>query len=150
MISQKDLAYFDITKFMADTLSRDNSTKVGCFVIEPESYQILVTGYNGFPRKVFESADRKERPLKYVYTEHAERNAFYHAARHGIKLLGGTLITTMFPCHDCARGIIQVGIKHIITNPQEIERWSESSGYALQMLLEADINISYIGQQDNE
>jgi dCMP deaminase len=144
MITEKEQQYVELTQHIANIFSRDNSTKVGCLVLHPETLEILVTGYNGFPRKVIELPNRKERPLKYTFTEHAERNAIYSAARRGIPLEGATIITTLFPCADCARAIIQSGIKRLISKPQDNERWTESSGYATAMLEEANINISLL------
>lgn len=143
MLTNKELTYLDVPRYFADKFSRDNSTKVGAIVIDPESYQVLLTGYNGFPRKVKELPERMERPAKYLYTEHAERNAIYHAARKGPHTLGATMICTMFPCADCARAIIQAGIIRVITPDIAVERWAESSEAARQMLIEAGVQIEY-------
>ena len=72
-------------------------------------------------------ARRRDRPLKYLWTEHAERNAFYNAARSGISLNGCILyVNSLPPCCDCARGIIQTGIIEIHCNYSKIpERWNE-------------------------
>ena len=148
MITEKELKYVRLTKFLADEFSRDTSTKVGTIIIHPETYEILVTGYNGFPRKVDERLDRKERPIKYAFTEHSERNALYSAARRGISVNGAILISTMFPCSDCARGIIQSGISRIISPPIDNERWVESSKYAEEMLQEAGITIDLIKKEE--
>lgn len=75
--------------------------------------------------------------------EHAERNALYNACRHGTPLQGSIAIITLFPCYDCARGLIQSGIKTIIT--MEIDerkvRWQENWDISKKMLEEAGINI---------
>ena len=77
--------------------SKDRSTQVGC-VIVGDSNQILSGGYNGFPRGVVDDIDsRHERPAKYLWTEHAERNAIYNAARHGIRLESASLYNTLVP-----------------------------------------------------
>lgn len=96
--------------------SKDPSTKVGC-VIVGEGNVILSLGFNGFPRKVHEQVDgRWVRPEKYIWTEHAERNAIYNAARHGIKLEGSRAYLNWEPnpCSDCTRALIQAGIKEVI------------------------------------
>lgn len=109
-----------IKKFvdLANTIagwSKDNSTKVGAVAVN-DDYRVLSIGYNGFPQGVNDNIpERKERPLKYDYTEHAERNLIYTAASEGITLRNSTIVTTLFPCPDCARGIIQSKIKRVIT-----------------------------------
>jgi dCMP deaminase len=145
MISLKELDYLSFASDLANRFSRDNSTKVGAIILNPNTLHILSTGYNGFPRKVLETKDRMERPLKYVYTEHAERNAIYGAARQGHSLDGSLMICTMFPCHDCARAIIQSGIMRIISYKPNNERWAESNGHSLTMFNEAGIIVDLVG-----
>ena len=96
--------------------SKDPSTKVGC-VIVGEGNVVLSMGFNGFARNIEESrSDRWVRPEKYIWVEHAERNAVYNAARHGIKLEGSRLYVNcdLSICADCARAIIQAGIREVI------------------------------------
>lgn len=92
--------------------SRDE-TKVGCVVVGPEKVPVVVT-FNGPPIGVRESAERRERPVKYLYTSHAEENAVAFAARYGIGLAGMTAYVTHMPCARCARSLIQAGIRRII------------------------------------
>jgi dCMP deaminase len=95
--------------------SKDDSTKVGAVVIGPVNREIRTVGYNGFPRKFDDSiVEYKERPLKYFYTEHAERNAIYNATRIGVSLDDCWMFSTHFPCPDCTRGIIQSGISRLV------------------------------------
>ena len=73
------------------TWSKDRSTKVGC-VIVGQYNEIKAVGYNGFVRGSDDSVDaRHERPAKYDWTEHAERNAIYQAARCGVSLNGAKM-----------------------------------------------------------
>lgn len=129
--------------------SKDRSTKVGCVIVD-DNRIILATGYNGFPRGIDDDIDeRHERPAKYSYTEHAERNALYSAARNGIKLEGSTIYVTWLPCVDCTRGIIQSGIKKIVTkkldeNDPLVERWRESHNFSLKLIEESKTQLLYI------
>jgi dCMP deaminase len=83
--------------------SKDQSAKTGCVIVGPDRL-IRSVGYNGFVRGVDDEVDsRHERPAKYSWTEHAERNAIYNAARIGISLAGATCYVNWFPCADCAR-----------------------------------------------
>lgn len=122
--------------------SKDTSTKVGCCILGP-NHEVRSVGYNGFPRNVDDTIiKRYERPLKYKFTEHSERNAIYNAVRMGIGLEGCTLYTTMSPCCDCARGIIQTGIIQVIVNQEIVpERWVEDFELAINMLREAGVEV---------
>lgn len=106
--------------------SKDPSTKVGA-VIVGEHRNIISTGFNGFPRGVREHVkscgphpgldeERWSRPAKYLRVEHAERNAVFNAARHGIRLEGSRMYLNWepCPCTDCARAIIQSGIIEVV------------------------------------
>lgn len=92
--------------------SEDRSTKVGAVIVGPNN-RVVSVGYNGFPSGVEDKPERHERPEKYQYTEHAERNAIYNA-----KMVpeGSTLYLNweLFPCADCTRAIIQSGIKRVV------------------------------------
>lgn len=101
------------------TWSKDRSRSVGC-VIVGTSNQILSTGYNGFPRGVDDTVpQRHERPEKYAWTEHAERNAIYNAARSGVSLDGASMYIPWFPCAACARAIVQAGLSELVAVPQD-------------------------------
>ena len=122
--------------------SKDESSKIGAVVVGPDQ-EIRSTGYNGFPRGFNDSDPAKqERPLKYKYFEHAERNAIYNAARFGASLLGCTLYCEWPPCTDCARAIIQSGITTVINSKSIIdcpERWRDDMNLAHEMLLDCGV-----------
>ena len=102
--------------FLISTWSKDTSTKTGALVVGPDR-EIRATGYNGLVRGVDDNIpERMERPTKYDFFEHAERNAIYNACLTGTSLKGCTLYATHSPCTDCARAIIQAGIKTVVTN----------------------------------
>lgn len=134
--------------------SRDPSTKVGC-VIVGEDHQILSTGFNGFPRGVRDLEGRyRVRETKYMFIEHADRNAIFNAARTGIALKGSTMYLPWRPCHECTRAIIQAGITHIVVNnlPISIElekRWGKSWDVSDTMIIESGINITFIDVEVN-
>jgi dCMP deaminase len=122
--------------------SKDRSTKVGAVIIN-KNRDIIATGYNGFPRGCDDDLDeRHERPEKYFWAEHAERNAIFAAAKLGHPLDGATVYVTvadgnpLFSCADCARAMIQSGIREIVadlpdfTNPT----WGEDFKRSLTML----------------
>lgn len=137
--------YKEAAKFFAGW-SKDRNRKVGAVIVTSEN-RIISTGYNGFPTGVNDNVDaRHERPAKYLFTEHAERNAIYSAANHGIRLNGCTMILEWYPCCDCARGIIQSGIKKVVCSAPDFtdERWGDSFRAADEMFKEANITIEYL------
>jgi len=129
--------------------SRDRSTKVGAVIVGPDR-EIRSVGYNGFPRSVDDEVEfRHERPAKYLFTEHAERNAAYNAARVGIPLKGCTAYVSLYPCADCARALIQVGIKRIVVGSKDDPRgtwgtWGESFVAAEAMLADAGVEVVFV------
>jgi len=127
--------------------SKDPSTKVGCVIVDDEHF-VLSTGYNGFPVGVQDIDERyQDRPVKYAFIVHAEANAISHAARHGVTLNGATIYTPWHPCNECAKLIIQSGIKTVITKQMDDDkksRWEKHCAIANVMLTEAGINVKYI------
>ena len=128
--------------------SKDQSTQIGA-VIVGEDNEVLSTGYNSFPRGLDDSKqERQERPEKYFWFEHAERNAIYSAARIGIPIKNSSIyLTSGLPCMDCARGIVNSGIrivhcKHICTTKNK-EKWDESQSKSYQLLLECGVNVIF-------
>ena len=151
MIShEKSIKYFKLVRYMADIFSKDPSTKVGCLLLAPESYQILSLGYNGFPRGVDDSVEQRwTRPTKYNYVVHAEANCIYNAARSGTCTEGAIAVTTLHPCTDCCRALIQSGIKTVVTvKPDyEDERWGEHFRISQEMFQECGINVMFVDEK---
>ena len=134
------------------TYSKDKNTQTGAVIIDDDKNEIVM-GYNGFPRGADDDTDQRryERPLKYLWTEHAERNAFYKAARMGIKTKGGTMYCTYFPCADCSRAIIQGGIIKLVTEKPDFnhERWGESWIEAMIMLRECGVEVVWTNVEED-
>jgi len=143
--------FLDLTELVS-SWSKDRSTQVGAVVVDDNNIP-LVVGYNGFPRGVDDDVDeRHERPAKYYYTEHAERNAIYAAARNGIKLEGSTIyLLWKWPCADCARGVIQSGIKRIVSYnrdfPGKKKDWDIHFIAATEMLDEAGVEVIFVNEE---
>ena len=111
--------------------SKDTSTKVGAVIVGPAG-EDRASGYNGAPRGcgADEPGDPRGtgRPEKYFWFSHAELNAITNAARVGVPLEGCTIYVTHPPCMDCARAIVQAGIKRVVTvrpSADFVERWEE-------------------------
>lgn len=127
--------------------SKDQSTQIGA-VIVGRNKEIVSTGYNSFPRGIDDSVlARQERPEKYFWFEHAERNAIYNAALIGASTEGCTMyLSCEIPCADCTRGIINSGIKEIVCKQERVthqDKWLESSQRSLTMLNEAGVEVRY-------
>lgn len=92
--------------------SKDPSKKVGAVIVNDNKH-VLSMGYNGFPRGVEDGPGRySDKLLKRILVSHAERNALDNAPT---SVEGATLYSTLFPCNECAKGIIQRGIKTVVT-----------------------------------
>jgi dCMP deaminase len=126
--------------------SKDTSRGVGAVIVD-EDERVLSVGYNGFPRGADDTKEeRYERPAKYLYTEHAERNCIYSAARNGVSLKDAIIFTSLYPCADCARGIIQSGIKTVVTYPIEEnhDKWGESFKVSAELFEECGVKVKFI------
>lgn len=142
----KNEKYIDIAKAIA-ALSKDPSTKVGAVLLGPNG-EGGAWGYNGAPRGCNADVDhRSDRPEKYFWFEHAERNAIYTAARTGFTTTGCTMVVTHAPCMDCARGIVQAGIKKVIfPKPDKdfFERWEDHLERMAYLFSECGIEVEVI------
>ncbi len=128
--------------------SKDNSTQIGA-VIVGEDNEVLSTGYNSFPRGLHDNLqERQERPEKYFWMVHAELNAILNAARVGTKLKNSTIyITSGIPCVDCAKSIVNAGIKTVyckkVCTTKNKEKWEESQKRSIQLLKECEVSIYF-------
>jgi dCMP deaminase len=115
-----DARIFALCKLVA-SWSEDRNRQVGNVIVGPGN-EIRATGYNGLPRKVHahhEARHSREEGEKYLWFEHAARNAIYNMARAGISSLDCSIYVSSFPCADCARAIIQTGIKQLNSFPAD-------------------------------
>ena len=125
--------------------SKDPSTQVGAIAVNRIG-SVVAQGYNGFPRGIEDKDLRyQDRELKYQYVVHAEMNVIYNASLNGVSLFGSTMYVYGLPvCSDCAKGIIQSGISHVIMNDQEIpEDWKESADLTFDMFTEAGVEYTF-------
>lgn len=120
--------------------SKDPSTKVGAVIVRPDR-SIVSVGYNGFPRGVNDAEHRYlDKPVKYSLVVHAEANAILAAKE---SLQDAVLYVTLFPCNECAKLIIQSGIRTIVA-PQVTEEhahWGDSMKTSWTMFLESGVVV---------
>ena len=123
--------YFMSISLLAAQRSKDPNTQVGCCIVSgkdspyPENV-IISTGYNGFPYGCSDDEfpwDRTGTPnaTKYPFVVHSELNAILNAG--GKSLVGAKLYVSLFPCNECAKAIIQSGIKEVIYG---IDKYSDT------------------------
>lgn len=144
-MSSWDNYFMGLAGYVA-TRSKDRSTKVGCVIVGPDN-EIRSTGFNGFPRGVDDACEaRHARPAKYLWTEHAERNAIYNAARMGTALKGCRIYLPWFPCMDCARAIVQSGIGELICVAPDVTnlKWGEDFRNSAVLLEEAGVGVRHV------
>jgi dCMP deaminase len=140
----KNSKYYLSIAFLVAQQSEDPMTKIGAIIVG-EDKEIRSTGYNGLPRGCNHDEDRLERPQKYLWIEHAERNAIYNAARMGISIKDCIMFTNAIPCPDCTRAIIQSGIKVVAVHSKYVnatlEKWKDTIKISTDMLNEAGIAL---------
>lgn len=122
--------------------SPDRSRKVGAILARPDG-TIVSSGCNTLPLGV-EHADRYlDRPAKYDWTEHAERNAIFAAAREGVATKGCTMVLPWFPCKECARAIVQAGVSRVVAQYPDLSdpTWGEGFRIGLEMFAKANIQF---------
>jgi len=137
-----DKYFLDMAKGAA-SLSKDPSSILGAVAVRDKS--VLSTGYNGFPRGVYDYPDRySDRETKLKYVVHAEMNCIFNAARNGISLIGATMyVDGIATCSECAKGVIQSGITDVVMRYKPMKSsWADSFKLTKEMFREAEINFA--------
>lgn len=117
-VPSKTNIYMAMAKLISKR-SKDPNTQVGAVIVSKED-RILSVGYNGFPNRCSDDVlpwareAESEYDTKYPYVVHAELNAILNFRGDNKALEGSTLYVTLFPCHECAKAIIQSGISRIV------------------------------------
>ncbi len=117
--------------------SKDPRAKVGAVIVDAEK-RIVSLGYNGFPRGVKDDEERlRDKATKLRLVVHAEANAILNAHRIPDQC---TLYTTQVPCDECAKLIIQAGIKTVVSLDEDAEKWAT----AIEVLREARVTVNLV------
>lgn len=106
--------YFMGVAMLAAGRSKDPNTQVGACIVSPENI-IISTGYNGMPKGCSDDEfpwARTGEETKYPFVVHAELNAILNA--NGRDLRGSRLYVALFPCNECAKAIIQSGVREVL------------------------------------
>ena len=142
VLSKWDERYLALAKEVS-TWSKDPSTQVGAVTVGSKK-EVLSQGFNGFPRNIKDTDERyNNRATKYKFVVHAEMNAIYNATYSGTSLDGATLYVYGLPiCSECAKGIIQVGIKKVVVEKsKELDNWNDSVKLSKAMFDEAGVDL---------
>lgn len=133
--------YFMGIAHLSAMRSKDPNTKVGACIVNSDN-KILSVGYNGFPiglsdQKFPWNREGGFKDTKYAYVVHAELNAILNS---NVSLKDSICYVTLFPCNECAKAIIQSGIKKIV---YESDKYAESDSTLVSkaMLKEAGVEL---------
>lgn len=124
--------------------SKDQSTKVGAVITTMDGSPVS-WGFNGMAMGIDDTiVSRSDRPTKYKWMCHAERNAMDLSSRADLN--NCVMYVTFSPCSSCAQSIVQRGIKTLVIDKSSTvdtapERWKEDMYVALEMLKEANVTV---------
>ena len=135
--------YFMGVSLLAADRSKDPSTQVGACIVSDDN-RILSTGYNGFPQGCSDddfpwNRDTSKGETKYNFVVHAELNAILNAG--GKSLVGSRIFVSLFPCHECAKAIIQAGVKEVVYLSDKYNG-TESDNASKRMLNAAGVKLT--------
>ncbi|HBA93779.1 MAG TPA: cytidine deaminase [Ruminococcaceae bacterium] len=136
--------YFMGISLLSSMRSKDPSTQVGACIVN-EDNRIMSVGYNGFPRGCSDDEYPWERSAdsandtKYPFVCHAELNAILNAGGHN--LTGSKIYVALFPCNECAKAIIQSGIKEVVYISDKYSD-TESTVASKRMLTSAGVKLT--------
>ncbi len=134
--------YFMGIAVLSSMRSKDPNTQVGACIVSPDK-KIIGVGYNGFPIGCSDDElpwDRNGEWIetKYPYVCHAELNAILNSSLPSLK--GATLYVALFPCNECAKAIIQVGIKKVIYLSNKYKD-TDATKASVKMLTSAGVEL---------
>jgi dCMP deaminase len=139
--------YFMGMAHLSAMRSKDPSTQVGACIVTP-SKKVVGLGYNGFPTGISDDDFPWEKhedydQSKYAYVVHAELNAILNATS---RLDGCTMYVSLFPCNECAKAIIQSGIKTLV---YESDKYAQTPSViaSKRMLKEAGVSLIPLNHQ---
>ena len=141
--------YFMNIAYLSAMRSKDPSTQVGACIVNPDK-RIVAIGYNGFPRGIsddnFPWARKADDPLdtKYPYVCHAEMNAIMNKNSESLK--NCDMYVTLFPCNECAKLIIQSGIKRVMYASDKYAQYMASK--ASKRMFDA-VGVEYVHCDSN-
>jgi dCMP deaminase len=143
--SKWDIRYLALAEQISKW-SKDPSRQIGAVAVGSKG-QVLAQGYNGFPRGIDDSLTTYyDREKKYQRVVHAEMNVIFNATYNGVSLDRATLYVHGLPvCSECAKGIIQVGIKKVVMPAQDIpDHWKDSWELTKTFFEQAGVRYEFV------
>jgi len=134
--------YFMSVALLSAQRSKDPSTQVGACIVDPDK-KIVWIWYNGFPIGCSDEILPREREgnmldTKYPYVVHAEANAILNSTQN---LKWCTMYVAMFPCNECAKLIIQSGIKKVV---YLIDKYAETDAVKASKIMLQQSGVEYV------
>lgn len=141
-MSKWSMRFMELAEHVA-SWSKDPSTKVGCVIVDKQN-RVVSLGFNGFPRGVKDINLRyMDKETKYLFVAHAERNALDNAP---LSVEGCTLYSPLLPCNECAKSIIQKGIKKVVSYEPDEDRPNLHWEITKKMFHEAGVQLYLINK----
>lgn len=130
--------YFINIAELVSTRSTCDRANVGCVLVRDEGHRIIATGYNGSisGNPHCDEIGHVMRDGHCIATIHAEMNALLFCAKEGISAAGCSAYVTHFPCLDCAKSLIQAGIKKIVYKHDY-----KNDEYAIELFKKNHVNV---------
>lgn len=132
--------------------SKDPNTQVGCCIASPDN-KIYSLGYNGLPNGLsddefpWDNKSNNPEETKYPYVCHSELNAILNFTGHSLR--GCRLYVTLFPCNECAKAIIQSGIKEVIYR-DNLYPDSVATKVSIKMFKAANVKVTKYKNKNKE
>ena len=145
----------DVDEFMmamatsVATESPDPDRQVGCVLARQGT--ILASACNDVVGGLEATPAMLQRPAKYTWIEHAERNAIYAAARRGVSLEGSTAYVTLWPCENCCRGLLQSGVVRLVVRRRpdfSDPRWGGEFRVVIEMLSRCGVEVRHLEEEE--
>ena len=144
--------YFMGVSLLSSMRSKDPSTQVGACIVSDDN-KIMSVGYNGFTRGCsddefpWERSGEHTNDTKYPFVCHAELNAILNAGGHNLS--GSRIFVALFPCNECAKSIIQSGIKEVVYISDKYAD-SEGTRASKRMLKAAGVKLTKFKSDNKE
>ena len=133
----------------AGAKSPNRIRRVGALLVAADGTEI--SGCNTFPPGIKALPERAVGDNRFIWLEHAERTALFAAAKRGLATSGATLLSTYFPCTDCARAVVLAGVKTVATPRPEFDDpvWGESFRTSAAILAEGAVEVVYLAENQD-
>lgn len=150
-LTKKYLKYLELARYLGDDFSKDPDSKVGAVILNEKTFSPIAFGYNGMPRGLNDTNEnRLKLEEKGFWFEDAEKNAIFNSVRPFFK--DSTAFASFIPCMHCARALVSVGVKEVITREPDLtlskdQRWKDSFDRSIALFKEAGVTLTYIPQE---